>query len=160
MGDLNDFTLHIRAFLMSYKWRRIEPIPWTPLKKPLNASRLAIISSAGFVLKDQTPFDAHVEAGDDSFREIPYDTNVKDLIDTHKSKCFDHSGMQADPNLAIPLDRVRELEAMGLIGSVARNHLSFMGSITAPLRLIRKIAPEAAHVLVSDNVDVALLVPV
>jgi hypothetical protein len=35
-----------------------------------------------------------------------------------------------------------------------------MGSITAPGRLIRDTAPEAAEWLVEDEVDVALLVPV
>lgn len=160
MGSLNDFSLHIRAFLMTYKWRRIEPVPWTPMKKPLQKSRLAIISSAGFVLKDQIPFDAHIEAGDDSFREIPSDTDVNDLIDAHRSKCFDHSGMQEDPNVAFPIDRIREMEVDGLIGSVAEKHLSFMGSITAPLRLIRRIAPDAARRLTEDNVDAAILVPV
>ena len=48
----------------------------------------------------------------------------------------------------------------GRIGSVNRRHLSFMGSITAPGRLIRQSAPDAARWLVEDAVDIALLVPV
>ena len=68
--------------------------------------------------------------------------------------------MVADPNLAFPLDRARELAALGLVGSLNRRHLSFMGSITAPGRLVRHTAPEAARLLVEDGVDVALLVPV
>lgn len=35
-----------------------------------------------------------------------------------------------------------------------------MGSITAPGRLIRRSAPEAAALLVEDEVDLALLTPV
>ncbi len=35
-----------------------------------------------------------------------------------------------------------------------------MGSITAPGRLMRETAPEAARWLVDDGVDVAILVPV
>jgi hypothetical protein len=35
-----------------------------------------------------------------------------------------------------------------------------MGSITAPGRLIARTAPEAAQLLVQDQVDVALLFPV
>ena len=46
------------------------------------------------------------------------------------------------------------------IGSVNRRHLSFMGSIPAPGRLIRDSAPAAAQLLVEDRVDAALLVPV
>jgi hypothetical protein len=35
-----------------------------------------------------------------------------------------------------------------------------MGSITAPGRLVKRTLPEAADVLVRDQVDVALAVPV
>ncbi|MEA2325285.1 MAG: D-proline reductase (dithiol) PrdB, partial [Thermoanaerobaculia bacterium] len=66
----------------------------------------------------------------------------------------------ADPNLAFPLDRLHELERDGRIGRVNKRHLSFMGSITAPGRLIRDSAPAAAELLVADGVDIALLVPV
>jgi hypothetical protein len=34
-----------------------------------------------------------------------------------------------------------------------------MGSITAPNRLIKRTAPEAAEIFVRDEVDLALLVP-
>jgi len=67
---------------------------------------------------------------------------------------------RSDPNLAFPLDRARELVRRGRIGSVNRRHLSFMGSITAPGRLIRQSAPEAAALFVEDQVDLALFVPV
>ena len=65
-----------------------------------------------------------------------------------------------ESNLAFPLDRVRELVDSGRIGSLARVHLSFMGSITAPGRLVRETAPDSARALVRDQVDIALLVPV
>jgi D-proline reductase (dithiol) PrdB len=68
--------------------------------------------------------------------------------------------MHRDPNLAFPLDRARELVERGRVGSLNDRHLSFMGSITAPGRLTRDHAPEAARRMVSDGVDVALLVPV
>ena len=41
-----------------------------------------------------------------------------------------------------------------------RRHLSFMGSITAPGRLVKYTAPEAVRTLVDDAVDAALLIPV
>ena len=82
------------------------------------------------------------------------------LIDAHKSQSFDHEGMLRDPNLAFPLARARELVERGRLGALNHRHLSFMGSITAPGRLMRDHAPEAARRLVEDGVDVALLVPV
>jgi D-proline reductase (dithiol) PrdB len=73
---------------------------------------------------------------------------------------FDHAGIRRDPNVAFPLDRLRELAAPGEIGEVSPRHLSFMGSITAPGRLASRTAPEAAQLLVDDQVDLALLFPV
>ena len=160
MGNLNEFSLAIRLFLKAYPWRRIDPVPWAPLRKPLAQCRLALVSSAGFVLDSQKPFDESVSGGDFTFRDIPSDTDVHKLIDTHRSESFDHAGLRQDPNLAFPIDRVRELAQQGRIGSVNHRHLSFMGSITAPGRLIKQTAPEAARSLAADGVDVALLLPV
>jgi D-proline reductase (dithiol) PrdB len=147
-------------FLRAYPWRRIDPVPWTPLKKPLASARVALVSSAALVLPTQPPFDARIRGGDVSFREIPAGTDVSTLIDTHRSDTFDHSGIAADANLAFPLDRLHELASAGAIGSVAPRHFSLMGSILAPGRLVRDTAPMIAESLASDEVDVALLVPV
>lgn len=160
MGSADEFSLAVRLFLKGYRWRRIDPVPWTPLRQPLSQCRLALVSSAGFVMPGQLPFDSATRGGDVSFRDIPSAVAVRDLVDTHRSQSFDHTGLQRDPNLAFPIDRVRELAQRGRIGSINHRHLSFMGSITAPGRLVRDTAPEMARRLVADGVDVALLVPV
>ena len=160
MGKISEFSRTLQLFLKVYPWRRIHPVPWTPLLKPLVECRLALVSSAGFILPGQEPFDESKTGGDPSFREIPSDADVRTLIDTHRSEAFDHAGMRQDPNLAFPTDRMRELKAAGRIGSVNRRHLSFMGSITTPGRLIRDTAPQAARWMVEDGVDAVLLVPV
>ena len=160
MGEIKEFSLVNRTFLRAYPWRKIDPVPWTPLEKPLSECRLALVSSAAFVTPDQRAFDDSVRGGDPSFRSIPSDFPSADLIDTHSSDSFDHEGMVRDPNLAFPIDRVRELVESGRIQSVGGEHISFMGSITAPRRLVRDTAPEVASRLLEDQVDVALLVPV
>jgi D-proline reductase (dithiol) PrdB len=160
VGEIAEFSLPVRLVLRAYRWRRIDPVPWTPLPKPLDECRLALVSSAAFVAPGQRPFDESVRGGDVSFRHIPSDLNAAALIDTHRSEVFDHTGMRQDPNLAFPVDRARELADRRRIGSVGRRHLSLMGSILAPGRLVRDTAPEAARQLVADGVDVALLVPV
>jgi D-proline reductase (dithiol) PrdB len=160
MGDLNEFSLPVKLFLKAYPWRKIDPVPWAPRKKPLSECRLALVSSAGFVLPGQKPFDESIRGGDYSFREIPGDAEVQELRESHRSESFDHTGIHEDPNLAFPLDRARELVLRGRIGSLSRRHLSFMGSITAPGRLIQQTAPASAQLLVEDAADVALLVPV
>lgn len=160
MGDLSEFSVRDRLFLKAYRWRRVDPVPWSPLRKPLAHARLVLVSSAGFVLPEQPPFDASIRGGDPSFRVIPSDCDPSELVESHRSRSFDHTGLRRDPNLAFPLDRVRELAQRGRVGEVNRRHLSFMGSISAPGRLVRDSAPAAARLLVEDEVDVALLVPV
>ncbi len=160
MGDLSEFPLGYRLFLKDYPWRRIDPVPWQPMQKALKDCRVALVSSSGLITADQKPFDKSIRGGDYSFREIPSDIDVAGLIDAHRSDIFDHSGIRQDPNLAFPIDRLRELEKSGRIGSLAHRHLSFMGSITAPGRLVKKTLPEALKLLKADRVDMALLIPV
>ena len=160
MATLSELPLRWQLFVRTYRWRKIDPVPWTPLAKPLSECRAALVTSAGFSLADQPPFDESIRGGDFSFRAIPSDTDVTRLANSQRSEAFDHRGMLEDPNLAFPLDRLRELVARGRLGSLATANLSFMGSITAPGRLVQQTAPEAAAILVQDQVDIALLVPV
>jgi D-proline reductase (dithiol) PrdB len=160
MATIGDLSLPIRAFLWAYRWRRVDPVPVARLRRPLREARVAVVSTAGLVPPDQPLFDPAVRGGDPSFRVIPVETDLRALVDAHRSETYDHAGIAADANLALPFDRLRELAAAGEIGAVAPHHLSFMGSITAPGRLVRDTAPAAAEVLVRDEVDVALLVPV
>ena len=160
MGDLSEFPLKYRLFLKGYQWRRIDPVPWAPLKKPLAKSRLVLVSSAGIVASDQEPFDNAVRGGDPSIREIPSDVDATTLIETHRSDAFDHQGIRQDPNLAFPVDRLEELSEAGIIGPLNHRYLSIMGSVTAPGRLIKRTIPQVVPKLVEDQVDMALLIPV
>ncbi len=160
MATFSELPLSWRVFLQAYPWRRIDPVPWTPLRKPLAACRVALVSSAGFVAPGQPLFDDRVRGGDVSWRAIAADIDVRTLVETHRSDVFDHRGLQTDPNLAFPIDRLRELAARGRIGAVNHRHVSIMGSITAPGRLVKRTAPEVAQALTADAVDVVLLVPV
>lgn len=150
----------MRLFLKGYRWRVIDPVPWTVPRLAVERSRVALVSSGGFTAPGQPPFDASVRGGDWSFRLIDSTTEGRALVTSHRSESFDRSGIEADPNLAMPLDRLREMERAGEIGSLAPRAVSFMGSITAPGRLVRESAPAMAEALLQDAVDLALLVPV
>lgn len=160
MGDIGEFPFSIQLFLKAYRWRRIDPIPWTPASKPLSDSRLGIVSTAGLSLPGQDTFDDKIKGGDPSFRLIPSSVDAGELIENHRSESWDHRGVERDRNLAFPIDRARELVERGRIGSLAGNYLSFMGSVTAPGRMIRDHLSQAAEIFVHEGVDVALLVPV
>lgn len=161
-GDVRraDLPLKYRLLLRAYRWRRIEPVPQAELGRPLTDARVGLVSTAGLVPPGVPPFNLDRRGGDPTFRVVPADLPVAALELHHRSDAFDREALAADPNVAYPLEHLHRLAGEGVIGSVAPRHLSFMGSITAPLRLLRHEAPRAADVFVADGVDVALLVPV
>ncbi len=156
----SDLPLWVKAYLASYRWRRVDPVPLARLSAPVATARVALVTTAGLVPRGDAPFDRTIRQGDHSFRVIPHDVSVADLAESHRSESFDHEGLARDRNVAFPLDALRGLAAEGAIGAVAPRHLSFMGSITAPGRLMAETAPAAAQLLVEDEVGIALLVPV
>lgn len=160
MASLGDLSLKYRVFLRAYPYRRVDWSPGAVLMKSLSEARVAAITSAGYYLPDQPPFDTSIRGGDTSYRVIPQHVDVQALRIGHRSDSFDSRGMQADKNLALPLDRLRELERDRVIGAVAPRHFSIMGSITAPGRLMSTTAPEIASLLHEDQVDAVLLAPV
>jgi D-proline reductase (dithiol) PrdB len=122
---------------------------------PLNQRRVAIISTAGLHRQDDRPFT--FDPGD-YYRIIPGDVKAADLVMSHFSTNFDHSGFQQDWNVVFPVDRLQELAHEGVIGSVADFHYSFMGA-TDPMQM-EQDARKLAAILKQDKVDALLLVPV
>ena len=127
--------------------------PWVA-GPPLSQRRVAIVSSAGLVVRDENPFRGR----DPDYRVIPADTKPEELLISHISINFDRTGFQEDWNVVFPLDRLKELAAEGLIGSVARTHYSFMGA-TDPVEM-EEHARELAGRLKRDQVDAVILSPV
>ena len=118
---------------------------------PLAQRRVAIVTTAGLQRRDDPAF--HLGSAD--FRVIPGEVKGGDLVMSHASINFDRSGFQEDVNVAFPVDRLRELEDRGTIGSVARYHYSFMG-VTHPEQM-KPAAGEVARLLKDDNVDSVVL---
>jgi D-proline reductase (dithiol) PrdB len=160
MAKLADLKLKYRIYMQAYPYRHVDWRPGAHLTKPLAESKVAVVTSAAFYAAGQKSFDPGVRGGDYSYREIPENVELETLRIGHKSDAFDHSGIEKDKNLALPLERLRELKREGLIGEVAERHYSFMGSITAPGRLIEITAPKIAEKLAADRVDAVLLTPV
>ncbi len=160
MASLADLKLKYRLFMKTYRYRKARWDSPARLEKPLSEARVAVVTTAAFYLPNQEPFDESIKGGDVSFREIEHDAELRSLEIAHKSDAFDHEGIALDKNVALPLDRLRELAREGVIGELAPRHYSFQGSITAPGALVRETAPEVARRLLADNVDVVLLTPV
>ena len=127
--------------------------PWAEAPKLVDA-RVAIITTAAIHRRDDRPFNGH--EGD--YRVIPGDVDYGDLAMTHSSVNFDRSAYQQDVNVCLPLEHIRTLVDSGEIGSVADWHYSFMGS-TAP-QMMEQAAKEVSQLLLGDNVNLVLLIPV
>lgn len=160
MGKLSDLKLKYQVLIKGYPFRRVDWRPGAVLSKPLNQARIALVTTAGFYLPDQQPFDQSFRHDDCSYREIPWGTPTKILQIGQSSDAFDHSGIEADRNLTLPLDRLQELVNAGVIGQSAPRHLSIMGSIIAPAQLINESGPEIARKLQEDGAEGVLLAPV
>ena len=72
----------------NYKALEFKNIPWKKLGKPIEECKIVLITTGGIHLKSDKEFDLNDPNGDSTFRRIPYDTNLKNLIITHKY--FDH----------------------------------------------------------------------
>jgi len=134
-------------------------IPWAPVKKPLAASTIALVTTAGVHHRAQPPYDMHDHDGDPSFRELDLSLPLDSLTITHDY--YDHSDADRDLNVVFPAERLRELAAAGEIGGLAPRAYGFMGHITGRHleTLKRRTAPEVAARLRKARVDAVLLAP-
>ena len=147
-------------------WAKREPhreIPFTPLRKPLAECRVALLSSAGLVRTTEPPFDQEGERrnpwwGDPSFRVMPSDIRTEEVRCCHLH--INSRTMESDINCALPVNRLKELAADGIIGEVAPRHVSTMGYVLHTETLERETAPRVAELFLDDGVDAVVLAPV
>lgn len=160
MARIADLTLAHRLFMKGYRYRSVAWFPGARLNKPLSESKFVLVTTAALHLPEQPAFSHDIRGGDCSFRELPGNVDVNQLKIAHSSSAFDQTGAWKDRNLVFPLDRFRELVTQKTLGALDHRHFSFMGSITAPGKLISETAPAVAQLLQQDRVDAAFLVPV
>ncbi len=128
--------------------------PWVT-GASLDKRRVALITTAGIHRQDDTPFSNKTAA---EYRIIPGAIQANELVMSHLSSNFDRTGFQQDVNVVFPLDRLRELEAGKVIGSVADYHYAFNGS--TPIPQLEPRVRQLAGLLKKDAVDAVLLTPV
>lgn len=154
MVRLADLPEVEREHLLAKACDPFESRPWVE-GPPLAQRRVAIVTSAGLHRIDEQAFSMV----DLSYRVIPGSIRAEDLTMTHSSVHFDRTGFREDVNLVFPIDRLRELEDEGVIGSVADYHYSLMGAGWLPHQ-IEPTMREIARLLRADEVDAVCLVPV
>jgi D-proline reductase (dithiol) PrdB len=153
MVRLTDLTESEAQHLLDLPCPENADSPWTDVPS-LAEARVAIITSAGLSLRSDDTF----RPGASDYRVIPASIDSGEIIMSHVSTNFDRTGFQQDINVVFPIDRLRELAADGVVGSVADFHYSFMGA-TEPEKMEAK-ARELAGLLKEDRVNAVLLTPV
>ena len=122
--------------------------PWTPFKKRLAESKVAVLTTGGIYVEGQEPFNTD---GDWSYREIPLDTPLDQLRVAHTH--YDTTGVAEDVDAVFAMHRLLDLEAEGIVGEAQTPTYSFMGFIPDPSGLMEVTGPEVAGRLKEDGVD-------
>jgi D-proline reductase (dithiol) PrdB len=131
----------------------ITPDPvWTPIEKDLKDMKIALVTAAGVHLASDKKFNL---AGDFSYRVIPGDAPVEDMMVSHGG--YDNADVNKDINCMFPIDRVRELAEEGFIKSIADVNVGFMGGGGDQEKFTEETGPEIAQILNDNEVDAVLL---
>ncbi len=120
-------------------------VPFTPFEGSLAKSTVALVTAGGVHLKDQEPFNIADELGDLGYRIIPEEVDSSQLMVTHHH--YDHSDADQDINVVFPIDVLRNLEAEGVIGGIAKKHIGYMGYTMQLKAMYEGTAPEIAEVI-------------
>jgi D-proline reductase (dithiol) PrdB len=125
---------------------------------------VALLTTAGVSMKGDPPFDMESEHqrpswGDPTFRRIRSHATAADVEVNHLH--INTLFIRRDLNVALPLDRLRELVREGVVGAMAGTHYSTMGYQGNTTKVLEtETAPAIAAAMRSEEVDLALLTPV
>jgi D-proline reductase (dithiol) PrdB len=153
----------IAAYYQTLVVQKVDPIPWAPFAKPLSEARFALVTTAGIYAKGiEPPFDAEREQrepmwGDPTYRRIPRDVRQEQIGASHLH--INHRDLLTDVNTVLPLSRLGELEAEGVIGSLAPTNYSFMGYQPNTAEWRERYGAEVAGMMKDEAVDAVLLAP-
>ena len=143
-----------------YPWFSGEGDPFSRLSKPASETRFGLITTGGYSIEGEQEAFRPVPSFDDAapqINSIPLDVDRKKLRIDHMG--YDHRFAEEDINCNLPIDRLREMEQSGEIGSIAPDTQVIMGLQPNVSPLIKSLIPELVSRFKSDSVEAALLVP-
>jgi D-proline reductase (dithiol) PrdB len=153
----------IAAYYRNMTVPREDPIPWTPMRKPLRQCTFSLVTTGGIYVKGaQDPFDAEREKrepmwGDPTYRRIPRDVRQEDIGASHLH--INNRDLLADVNTVLPITRFLDLENEGVIGSLAPTSYSFMGYQQDNTEWRQRYGPEVAAAMREEGVDAVVVAP-
>jgi D-proline reductase (dithiol) PrdB len=150
---------YIRSHILpDFDWAHYDsPSSINPLRKPIRQARVAMVTTCGVHRREDQPFNLKSKTGDPTYREIPNDISIGGLRLSHVG--YNTRKVSEDINCVFPLERLRELQTEGILGSLNHRHFSFMGYIPILEQLLTESGPSVAQKLVADGVDLVLLAP-
>src|SRR5438445_12067705 len=99
----------IAAYYQTLRVERVDSIPWTPLSKPLNQCRLALVTTAGIYDKArEPPFDAGREKREPTWGDSTYRRIRRDLAQGQSGASHLHINNRdilADVSIVLPVKR-------------------------------------------------------
>ena len=124
----------------------------------LTKSRLMFISTAGGYLSNtQQPFDAPNPLGDYTIRQFPVDTPFEALAYAHEH--YNHTDVNADPQVLLPLHHLAQMVAEGKIGELAPSVISYSGYQPDLVQVVNTLIPTIIEAVNAEKPDAVLLVP-
>ena len=122
-------------------------------EQTFQASWLAHFKQAGEIEWDVYENDL----GDYSIRLIPSDVDPSKLTYAHTH--YDHTAVNMDYQVLIPLGHLRDKVDAGEIGALTENFVSFMGYQPDISQLLDETIPLIIEAAKSEQADAVLLVP-
>jgi hypothetical protein len=92
-----------------------------------------------------------------NFREFPIEVEAEDFL--YAAKGYDAAAVKEDRNVHIPIDRLLEYEANGVIGRLNNVWWSLSPWIPNAALVASELAPQIAERLVNYEIKAALLIP-
>ena len=143
-----------------YPWYTTEGEPFTRLSKPASETRFGLLTTGGYSIDGvQEPMrrSADFTGATPEIRRIPTTVDRSKLVIHHRG--YDHRFAKEDFNANLPLDRLQELLADSVIGSLSETTFGLMGLQPDVEPLINETIPEIVESFKSDGGEAALRVP-
>ncbi len=140
-----------------YQWTVNTSAPLQRLGKPVQDCTVSLLVSGGVSKCGVAGFDP--DARNDHRLDVIERDYASDAFQIHDSY-YDHRDAEADINCIFPVDRLREMEAAGEIGTLApRLWSGFMGRIYNRSKVLEESGPAFAAALAEDEVDLLIASP-
>jgi D-proline reductase (dithiol) PrdB len=134
-----------------YPWVTNDDTPFTPARRAISMTNVALISAAGAYIDGAPEFGAGVE-----FREIPREVEAEDLL--YAARGYDAAAVRQDRNALVPVERLLEYRDNGVIGDLNAVWWSFCGFQPDAGQLADAL-PALVERILRFEAQTALLVP-